>query len=351
MGDTLTNYWYIHKAEIGKLVGHEAVLAAGLDRLQCWTDADAARRREGLIYSQLADTFLERASVPSIGRRLFEGGADCVGLFTHYATWRCKGVTRYTRDERVPTGKQPPIIYTNVPAPEGDVRLELRINPEHLMSSSASSYLSGQVRLFVLAHAVSNDENSMIARPLAIASADYRFDASAARRAVRRVLFDHGQVRFPEIEAFEKAGEVEPPSPDQFAVMKDISEERTKQAFAEIIGEQFIDKDWPGERSDLFTPRLRFDGREISAAFAFKGPGKWKRMDIADMGKRGDQALRLFDEPADLVVVQHCHQIDSRVRDLMRALAAQYMGKKMFCLIDGADTWRILKAYGKCGIN
>ena len=65
---------------------------------------------------------------------------------------------------------------------------------------------------------------------------------------------------------------------------------------------------------------------------------------IANMGKRGDQGLRLFHEPADLLVVQHHDAVSAAVRNLMSALARQH-GKR-FMIIDGASTAAILAAYG-----
>jgi hypothetical protein len=95
---------------------------------------------------------------------------------------------------------------------------------------------------------------------------------------------------------------------------------------------------------------LILDGERISTAFAFKGPAKFHPMTNADLGKNGDQINRLFAEPARLLVLQHCHQITSPVRDTMRAFAQQMGNPRLFCLIDGYDTLRVLKAYGKCGL-
>ena len=93
------------------------------------------------------------------------------------------------------------------------------------------------------------------------------------------------------------------------------------------------------------------DGNRISTAFALKGPAKFKPLTLAEMGKNGDQIDRLFTEPADLVIVQHCHNITPAVRGMMRAYATRIHNLKMFCLIDGNDTLRILKAYKKCGLS
>ena len=64
----------------------------------------------------------------------------------------------------------------------------------------------------------------------------------------------------------------------------------------------------------------------------------------------GDQIDRLFSEPAELLVLQHCHEITPPVRGMMRAYAQQMGRPRLFCLINGYDTLRVLEAYGKCGL-
>lgn len=72
---------------------------------------------------------------------------------------------------------------------------------------------------------------------------------------------------------------------------------------------------------------------------------------MASLGKKGDQIDRLFSEPADLLVLQHCHEITSPVRGAMRAYAQQMGKPRLFCLIDGYDTIRLLRAYRTCGFR
>jgi hypothetical protein len=133
--------------------------------------------------------------------------------------------------------------------------------------------------------------------------------------------------------------------------MLTIPESEVKAAFASIIGELFIPKDWGGEKSDLVSTQVRIDGQPVSTAFAFKGRGKAKRLTVADLGKNGDQISRLFSEPSDFVVLQHCHSVTSAVRDHMRAFATRIGRLRPFCIIDGADTVRIFKAYKKLGFG
>lgn len=132
--------------------------------------------------------------------------------------------------------------------------------------------------------------------------------------------------------------------------LRAIPEQQIKQAFAEIIGEPTITKDWGGERSDLFSDRLLLDGKRIATALMFKGPARFAPLTSASLGKNGDQIDRLFSEPADLLVLQHCHEITPAVRGQMRAYAQQIGRLKLFCLIDGYDTIRLLRGYKKCGL-
>jgi hypothetical protein len=132
--------------------------------------------------------------------------------------------------------------------------------------------------------------------------------------------------------------------------LRGIPEADIKSAFAEIIGEPTVPKDWGGEKSDLFSTFVEVSGARTSAAFAFKGPAKFKPMTMAELGKNGDQIPRLFEEPADLLVLQHCHEITTAVLKTMRAFANDMGNPRMYCVINGYDTIRVLEAYGKCGL-
>ena len=106
-------------------------------------------------------------------------------------------------------------------------------------------------------------------------------------------------------------------------ILKQIPEESVKNAFSEIINEGNVPKDWGGERSDLFSTNISVDGKYLSSAFLFKGPAKFTPMKMTHLGKNGDQIDRLFTEPADLLILQHCHAVTSPVRSTMRAFASR----------------------------
>jgi len=113
-----------------------------------------------------------------------------------------------------------------------------------------------------------------------------------------------------------------------------------------LIGEPYVPKDWGGERSDLYSSRLFARGRQMSSAWLFKGPGYPHPMTVRALGKPGDQVGRLFSEPAELLVLQHCHEIKPSVINMMDAYAHDFRNPRKYMIIDGSDTARILKAQG-----
>ncbi len=74
-------------------------------------------------------------------------------------------------------------------------------------------------------------------------------------------------------------------------------------------------------------------------------------MKMTHLGKNGDQIERLFSEPAELLVLQHCHKVSTAVRSTIRAFASRIHDLRYFAIVDGYDTVRLLTAYGKCGMN
>jgi len=116
-----------------------------------------------------------------------------------------------------------------------------------------------------------------------------------------------------------------------------------------ILGEPGAFKDWGGEDSDLYSGRLRLNGKRHAAAFAFKGPGEPGALVPGRMGKNGDQLSRLFRQDADVFLVQHWREIKPSVLEMMRNLAVAKSvatGQLIrYGIIDGNDTERLRRAY------
>lgn len=146
-----------------------------------------------------------------------------------------------------------------------------------------------------------------------------------------------------DIDEFSKVGTV---SDDlDWSAMRQISEAAFKACLCQTLGDP-PRKDWGGETSDHFTTHLHLQGRRLTAAFLLKGPGRgFSCMEMIHLGKSGDQIYRLSLEPAEMLIVQHCHEIGSAVRATLRAFAVQPNRSRRYLLIDGRDSFRLLFAY------
>lgn len=148
-----------------------------------------------------------------------------------------------------------------------------------------------------------------------------------------------------DIDSFSRVSEVSASEVD-VDMLRDISESEVKTYFREIIDEPFDQHDWGGELNDLFTSQIEIDGRRVDSAFMLKGPSVEGPLRIADAGTRGDQFQRLFQSPADLYIAQFNGKIEDRTYRHIKDLSSSY-DAPMFCIMDGTDTARLLRAYGK----
>jgi hypothetical protein len=130
-----------------------------------------------------------------------------------------------------------------------------------------------------------------------------------------------------------------------------MSETKFKRGVQQLVNEQGTFKDWGGERNDLWTTRVRLNGKRVAAAFAFKGPGQRGKLTPARMGRNGDQIARLFQSEATVFLLQYWDSIDESVLEHMRVFATSKSvstGQKIhYGIIDGSDTQRLVEAYPK----
>ncbi len=148
------------------------------------------------------------------------------------------------------------------------------------------------------------------------------------------------------VEDFDEFNKVpEYPKPTDILPMKQVSEAAFKVCLASPLGDS-VSKDWGGETSDYFTAHLHLQGRRVSAAFLLKGPAWFSPMTLNHLGKNNDQIYRLSQEPVDVLIVQHCHEITPAVRATLRAFAVQPSNPRRYSLIDGRDSLWLLQAYG-----
>ena len=240
-------------------------------------------------------------------------------------------------------------VFPGLGADAGDLRLELAIHPDHVVIGSPGDLLERKVGdVFVCAEVLAVSKNKVTA---VVIFAGHRVTQGPMPFVIGA---SDGEIHAGSIDNFSKIRRRRPPPTKDLEALRDISELQIKTAFAEIIDEPAVPLDWGGERSDLVTTRVVYQEQRISTAFLFKGPAggtKFRRMEVRDLGVRGDQIERLATEPVDLLVVQHCHEISAAVRSTLRAFANQINHRRRYCLISGYETLNILRAYGKCGFG
>ena len=135
------------------------------------------------------------------------------------------------------------------------------------------------------------------------------------------------------------------PLPSSHALMKNVPEAGFKRALAKILGEQASNELGRGNVRSLYKQFASPRSTGINAAFLLKGPARYRPMTVAHLGKNGDQILRLAQEPADVLIVQHCHDIMPPVRTLLRAMVVQPGRPRRFCCVDGRESLRLLKTF------
>ena len=313
--------------------------------------ADDMRRYAELeIQTKAVVQWLKLTNPPTLGALLATGRAQEGSIFTHHANFTFSGLPRVSN--YLHTGKRP------VPLARGTTKLDdwmpgcklaFSFSHEHLTSTSAWAHLSGQRRLLVLGLITSITDKQVEAIPYLIA---HPVSGNTSWDDYGQYWGSYLEISVDSIDSFSRVCDVRPRlSEPDLQCLRAVPETEIKAAFASIVNEPFVPKDWSGERSDMLSDRVRFRGQRIATAFLFKGPAQFRPMTLSELGKNGDQIDRLFTEPADLFVLQHCHQVTPPVRGTMRAYAQQTGRPRLFCIIDGFDTIRILKAYQLCGLG
>jgi hypothetical protein len=150
-----------------------------------------------------------------------------------------------------------------------------------------------------------------------------------------------------DIDEFSRLRDTPPPAPETWQrVMRAVPESAVKTAICELLGDT-PQKDWGGEQNDHFAAALHLSGERATGAFLLKGPARFEEMTPRHLGKNADQIYRLAMSPAQVLVVQHAHSIGEAVRATIRAFAVNPASPRRYCCLDGRDTYRLLRAYGK----
>lgn len=336
--------WYLNARRIAEITGVTPFALPGA------LDPHTAQTTQLIQLKNAAVAWMKANGAMPLEVLLAEEKLAPGAMFTHHSNFFFSGLSKVAEARRKGKPvKQPATAYSKLDEWQQGGRVEFEFNDEHLVSDSAWHELAGQQRKFVLGLVTGIQGGAIKCVPYVIANI---VNPHSRMPGDGGPWYNHLEVHVPQLDDFEKAQTIqERLTKASLNLLKNVPETDIKTAFAEIINEPVVPKDWGGEASDLFSSSVVLGGQRISTAFLLKGPAKFHPMTPADLGKNGDQIGRLFDEPADLLILQHCHEVTPAVRKQMRAYAQQMGNPRRFCIIDGYDTLRILKAYGKCGFQ
>lgn len=232
-----------------------------------------------------------------------------------------------------------------VPRQEYPERVEFHYSTKHLSADTLISALElGDGMISIVAELTRHEQGVLIFEPLVMGFPLLQEKDTTPDFGIEWFVNDFFEHFIEDFEEFAQVRDV--PLPKSPAPMKDIPEAGFKACLAQILGDT-AEKDWGGESSDYYSAHLTLkNGRRATGAFLLKCPAKFAPMSLNHLGKNNDQIVRLAHEPADILFVQHCHDIGAPVRETLRAFAVQPSNARRYCLIDGRDSLRLLNAYG-----
>lgn len=334
-GGVQVNCWVLHKGRLSSLVSEDrfAVLAS-VRRRVAKLGSDEVR-----FYERELHRWLSTHEVPSVQALLLEASTwpNQLCWYEGPMTWSNIAEDR----KRAALGENVRCEFSSwVPADDATVRLAGTFDPRHVTCSTANVELRGTTTQYLFGTA-SHDGKEIMFRPIAIAE---RYLTSTPTPWANS---EWQMVSPRQVDQFGGVDWDLAVSLSDLDRLRTVSESEVKHVLAQMLGEQTVQKDWGGELMDLWSTRLSVNGQQMHSAFLLKGPANFRPMTIASLGKPGDQLERLRKTAANLLVIQHCHEITPNVVGMLQAFASDYRNPRRYMILDGFDTFRLLRAEGR----
>lgn len=329
--------WFVHDALLLSLLDQKEAAALKRSLISAESHPMRTAARSLAIETSLA-RFLTQHSVPSVAEEVLRNTVEHGKL-----VWLEQAIAfrnpRQSRGGRRTNTRASFSLKLNT---DNSIRVEGAYSLSRLTTDTAHYELSGIKRHFILGYVEDLAEGLIIIRPVVIANRWYR----GSNESDDFLLPDRLHLWPSQVDQFSVVDFESRLSQKDLNQLQDLPEASVKQAFADIIGEPDVPKDWGGEQFDLWTTNLRVNRQRMRAAIMFKGPAIFRPMTIAHLGKNGDQIDRLASTAADVMVVQHSHKITAPVHNMLRMYAENATRPRHYMLIDGYDTIRILRHFG-----
>ncbi len=220
-------------------------------------------------------------------------------------------------------------------------QLVVEFSMGNLVNDTAWTRINGSTRLFIFGYIADVDTTAIRTVPYVIG------DLVERTRSLPMPFVQSLELRPEDVDQFASLDWRWTPSASEFFAIRGVPEQAVKELLCRLLGEPSIPKDWGGEESDVLSANLAVNGCRLTAAFLLKGPSRFHPMKPTDLGRNGDQLYRLFNIPADVFVVQHCHSIGAAVRKQALAFALQrsFTAPCRVLFVDGTTTARLLRAH------
>jgi hypothetical protein len=324
---------FVHHRKVQTIIGHEGMivvdrLIAELPELPAWQK----EVRIDHIYTKVMLALCNQIRVKPLEEVLAEGPGGPGQIFCSTEVLE-PGLTPKEGNRAV-----------SIWIPRGSYhrRVEFHYSAGHVSSDTLRSRLREKATISIIAELYRMDDEVIIFDPIIMGFP--WLEAEGIEPDFDIIWFGYGFFEH-FVEDFDEFNLVHKvPAPPDPEPMRLVSEKAFKECLRTLLGDT-ASSDWGGEASDYFTAHLHLKGRRVTGAFLLKGPSHVAPMGLNHLGKNNDQIVRLAREPAQVLIVQHSHDILPPVRDTLRAFAVQPSNPRRYCLIDGRDSLRLLQAY------
>ncbi|WP_336641447.1 hypothetical protein [Microbacterium sp. USHLN272] len=319
-------------------------LAAALCGLTEMNISDVLDRPRGLIglYYELArglERYAEDLGIPELQALLLTDAVAPGALVSVQQAFYFKRTT---------TADGPRIEFHGKLNTDASIRVEGTLDPSRFAYASAHNLLSRRTNVEIIGQVVEVGEVVRI-RPVFVGTRGYGLTEAEQRLGITHHV--DRRIHPGSVDSFSAIDWATLLTADEVAATAEVDEYIVKQAIASLLHEFDVPKDWGGETSDLYSLNLRVNGRAMSSAWLLKGKSVRRPMKVPDLGKNGDQIVRLATEPAELLVVQSNQGQTAAVQSTLRAFAHDMQNPRWYMTIDGMATGQILRDTGHVVTN
>ncbi len=323
---------FVHKRKIETILGEKGMCLVdeAISNLPALPEWQRTVRIDH-IYKDVILKFCETLGIKTLEEALATGPGQGMLICSTETLASCKNVYDSER-----------AVSVWVPRRKYPKKVEFHYSTQHVSGSTLREHLYKGSEISIVAELHDIRDDLLVLHPILLGFPWLRVEVADWELKAQFWRYRFFENFIEDFDEFSKVRDIQ--QPEDITPMRDISEHAFKKCLATVLGDE-TSNDWGGESSDHFTSNLHLNGRRVTAAFLLKGPARFSPMGLNHLGKNNDQIVRLAQEPAEVLIVQHCHEIKPAVRSTLRAFSVRPFGSRRYCLIDGKDSLRLLIAY------